>query len=72
MKTVALNDSPESFKIHFLLGEPKRSENQEAFVRACHLLERIPAPKRLVRENELESFAESVANEITSHLVDNP
>jgi hypothetical protein len=49
---VALNDSPESFKIHFILGEPKRSENQEAFVRACHLLERIPAQKELVRENE--------------------
>jgi len=64
---VALSDSPERFKIHFILGEPKRSENQEAFVRACHLLEKIPAQKDLVRENELESFAELVAAEIAGH-----
>ena len=68
---VALNDSAEPFRIHFILGEPKRSENQDAFVRACHLLERIPAQKELVREYELESFAESVAAEIISHSEDN-
>jgi hypothetical protein len=67
---VALNESLERFKIHFILGEPRRSENQEAFVRACHLLERIPAQKELVREKELESFTQSVASAIASHPED--
>lgn len=67
---VALNESLERFKIHFILGEPRRSENQEAFVRACHLLERIPAQKELVREQELESFTQSVASAIASHPED--
>jgi hypothetical protein len=48
------------------------TRSDDASIRACHLLERIPAQKELVRENELESFAESVATEIASHSDDNP
>jgi hypothetical protein len=68
---VALNDSDEPFKIYFLLGEPKRPGSEKAFVNARHLLEKIPGQKELVRESEVESFAESVAAEITSHADDN-
>lgn len=66
---VALHDSLERFKIHFILGEPKSPENQEAFVRACHLLERIPAQKELVNESDVEKFADTVAAEIAGHAV---
>jgi len=64
---VALNDARERFKIHFLLGEPRQPQTQEAFKNALHLLEKIPAEKDLIREGEMEHFATHVAEEIESH-----
>ena len=63
----ALSDAREEFKIYFLLGEPKDPANQQAFEHARHLLEKIPGHKRLVRESEVEAFADEVAGEITKH-----
>jgi hypothetical protein len=64
---VALNDTSERFKIHFLLGEPKQPGTEKAFESAKHLLEKIPGQKELVRESELEAFADSVAVEMANH-----
>jgi hypothetical protein len=64
---VALHDAHERFKIHFLLGEPRQDETKAAFENAIHLLSKIPGQKELVREKELEDFAEHVAEEIGSH-----
>jgi hypothetical protein len=64
---VALHDAREKFKIHFLLGEPRQDGTQAAFENALHLLQKIPAQKQLVRENEVEQFAEHVAEEIVGH-----
>jgi hypothetical protein len=64
---VALHDARERFKIHFLLGEPRQTGTKEAFENALHLLQKIPGQKELVRENEMEHFAEHVAEEIVSH-----
>lgn len=64
---VALHDAREEFKIHFLLGEPRQEETRKAFENALHLLQKIPGQKQLVRESELEPFAEHVAEEIVSH-----
>ncbi|MGD0253184.1 MAG: DUF3037 domain-containing protein [Verrucomicrobiota bacterium] len=66
---VALHDAKENFKIHFLLGEPRQDETKKAFENAIHLLSKIPGQKELVRENEMERFAEHVAEEIGSHEV---
>lgn len=66
---VALHDAREKFKIHFLLGEPRQDETKKAFENALHLLSKIPGHKQLVRENELEGFAEHVAEEIGSHEI---
>ena len=63
----ALQDSPEKFKIHFLLGEPKQPANKKAFEHAQHLLKKIPGHPQLVRENQLAEFAEEVAEEISRH-----
>jgi hypothetical protein len=65
---VALNESSEKFTIHFLLGEPKQPGTEKAFKSAQHLLEKIPAKIELIKESELESFAESVAIDIANHL----
>jgi hypothetical protein len=66
---VALNDAreKEKFKIHFLLGEPRQVETKKAFENAIHLLNKIPGQKQLVREIEMERFAEHVATEIGAH-----
>ena len=64
---VALHDAREKFKIHFLLGEPRQDETKKAFENAIHLLSKIPGQKELVRENQLEDFAEHVAEEIGEH-----
>ena len=67
---VALHDAREKFKIHFLLGEPQQDETKKAFENAIHLLSKIPGQKELVRESEMEHFAEQVAEEIGSHEVE--
>ena len=64
---VALNDSKERFKIHFLLGEPKRPGMEKAFESAKHLLAKIPGQSELVSESDVDAFAASVAAEIASH-----
>ena len=64
---VALHDAKEKFKIHFLLGEPRQAETKAAFENAIHLLSKMPGQKELVRESEMEHFAEHVAEEIGSH-----
>jgi hypothetical protein len=61
---VALNEARERFKIHFILGEPRQAETKEAFENALHLLQKIPAQKELVREEDMEQFAQHVAEEI--------
>ena len=59
----------EKFKIHFLLGEPRQAETKAAFENAIHLLSKMPGQKELVRESEMEHFAEHVAEEIGNHEV---
>lgn len=63
----ALQASPEKFKIHFLLGEPKQPNTLKAFAHAQHLLRDIPGHPELVPENELTEFAEEVADRIAQH-----
>ncbi len=64
---VALRDASEPFKLYFLLGEPKQAATQKAFQHAQHLLEKIPGPKKLVREAEIEEFSEKVAGDVAQH-----
>lgn len=64
---VALNESKEDFKIHFLLGEPTQGETKRAFENAIHLLNKIPRPTELIREKDLDRFAAHVTEEICSH-----
>jgi hypothetical protein len=64
---VALNESTEAFRIHFLLGEPRQDETRKAFENAIHLLGKMPGQKELVRENQVERFAVRVAEQIDSH-----
>lgn len=64
---VALHEAREPFKIHFLLGEPRKDDTKAAFDNAIHLLNKIPGHKELVREHELEQFTDHVLSELASH-----
>ena len=66
-RAMALRDSTENFKLHFLLAEPRSAETRKAFENATHILQKIPGEKELVRENEEAAFVEKVAAEIESH-----
>ena len=63
----SLNDSPEEFKIHVLLGEPEDSRLQSMFVKAQNILNKMPGVAELVRESEAEAFAEEFAREVRQH-----
>lgn len=66
-RSAALQEAPDKFKIHFLIGESKQPGTQEAFQNALHLLAKMPGQKQLVREDEIEGLADQVAEEIASH-----
>jgi len=66
-RSAALQETPEKFKIHFLIGEPRQPGTQEAFQNALHLLAKMPGQKQLVRENEIERLADHVVEQIASH-----
>ena len=64
---MALHEAPEKFKIHFILGEPRQPGTTEAFENALHLLQMMPGQKQLVRESEVEHFAEQGTEDIANH-----
>ena len=64
---MALQDSPEAFKLHLLLGEPRQPNTQKAFEHAQHLLGKIPGRPQLVRESELPRFANEIADKVAEH-----
>jgi hypothetical protein len=63
----SLNDSPEEFKIHLLLGEPEDSRLQGMFLKALNILRKMPGRAELIRESEAEAFAEEFEREMRQH-----
>jgi hypothetical protein len=66
-RATSLNDSPESFKIHLLLGEPEDSRLQGNFMKAQNILNKMPGNKEFIRESEAEAFAEEFEREVRQH-----
>jgi hypothetical protein len=64
---VSLNDSSERFKIHLLLGEPQDSNLQGVFTKAENILRKMPGKPELIRESEVETFADEFAKEVKAH-----
>jgi hypothetical protein len=66
-RAMSLNDSPEHFEIHMLLGEPADSQLQSTFLKAQNILKKMPGRRDFVRESEAEAFAEEFEEEIRQH-----
>ncbi|MGH9607704.1 MAG: DUF3037 domain-containing protein [Terracidiphilus sp.] len=62
-----LLDSPDRFRIYFLLGEPRDPASMSAFRKAQNILNKIPAQKDFIKESERDSFADDLAREIREH-----
>ncbi len=63
----SVQDSPERFKLYFLLGEPQTAGLRAAFGKAQNILNKMTAEKEFVREDESAKFAEEVADQIRQH-----
>lgn len=66
-RMINLNDAPEKFKLHLLLGEPSIEKLRPAYTKAENILHKMPGDPVFVREHEAKDFSESLAGEIKSH-----
>ena len=66
-RVTSLSDSQEKFALHLLMGKPRESKLQTAFVQAQNILNKMPVKHEFVQEDDAEEFAESLTNEIKEH-----
>jgi len=66
-RVTTLADSEEKFTLHLLLGGPKESNLQRAYVQAKNILNKIPGKPQFIEEDEAEQFAEALKDEIKEH-----
>lgn len=71
-RAMSLNDSPEQFKIHLLLGEPDDPRLRGPFEKAENILRKMPGRHELVRESEAEQFAEGLESEMRDRRRESP
>ena len=57
----------EKFRLHLLLGSPRESKLQKAYVQAKNILNKMPGQPQVIEENDAEKFAETLKNEIKEH-----
>jgi hypothetical protein len=66
-RAINLNDSPEKFVLHLLLGEPRLEKMRSAYTKAENILNKMPIEKVFVREQEAKKFSQSLASEMKAH-----
>ncbi|HEY3268145.1 MAG TPA: DUF3037 domain-containing protein [Armatimonadota bacterium] len=67
---VAINESGEIAKMHFLLGAPDGGAGRSAYIKAKNLLDRISVPHEFVEESDADSFADYIATFVGEHNVE--
>jgi len=63
----SLIGNEEQYKIYFLVVQPADEEKMTAFENACNLLQMYPTEHAIIKEDELESFAKVVLQEMINH-----
>jgi hypothetical protein len=66
-RVTILADSKERFTLHLLLGSPKESNLQKAYVQAKNILNKIPGKPEIIEEDGAEHFADALKKEIDEH-----
>lgn len=64
----SVKNSPEAFKVHFLLGEPRQHNLRPAFENAVKILEKVEVDKQLVRETDAEVFSARLLEAVVEHV----
>lgn len=64
---VGLRDAQDDFKIYLLVGPPQDKDLLPVFQKAVAMLEAIPVEKEIVREDDADAFANTMADFITAH-----
>jgi hypothetical protein len=66
-RVTTLADSKEKFRLHLLLGSPRESKLQKAYVQAKNILNKMPGKPQFIEENDAEHFADALKKEIDEH-----
>lgn len=66
-RVTTLSDSKDKFRLHVLLGGPRESNLQRAYVQAKNILHKMPAKPEFIEEDEAEEFADELKKEIEKH-----
>lgn len=66
-RVMNLQDAPDAFRLHLLLGEPSLERLRPAYTKAENILHKMPGEPVFVRENEAKDFSESLAAEMAAH-----
>ena len=65
-----LQDSPDAFKLHMLLGEPSLESLRPVYRKAENILHKMPGDPVFMREDEAQGFSESLAADMAAHAHD--
>lgn len=66
-RVISLMESKEKFTLHVLLGTPRDSKLQTAYVQAKNILHKMPRKTEFIEEHEAEQFADALKKEIDEH-----
>ena len=66
-RATSLMDSPDSFRIHLLIGGPSDRSLRGTFVKAQNILNKMPVKKEFIQESDADAFAEKLAESVARH-----
>jgi len=67
-RVTILSDGSENFKLHILLGSPHETTYNKAYGKAQNILNKVPCEHEFVKEEDVESFAEHLKQDISRHF----
>ncbi len=64
---MSVSESPERFKVYFLVGKPAQQNLGEAFDKALRILEKLPGEKEIYTEDQSDLLADKLSEQIRAH-----
>ncbi|MCX7016373.1 MAG: DUF3037 domain-containing protein [Candidatus Sumerlaeota bacterium] len=66
-RIVNLQDSPDRFRLHLLLGRPTIDRLRPAYDKAWNILHKMPGEKEFIGEDQASDFSRQLASELKAH-----
>lgn len=64
---VSLNESPEKFTLHLIVGKPRDAKLKNSFTKALNILHKMPLRHEIVKEEEAKHLAEHIEKDLAQH-----